>query len=221
MGSQYLGSIAGALLQVALIPGVHASMGAKGPGCFTYLSGEPVRLGQAFGWELVMTFLLCAGELADELAGRRGLATTVGGDMISACDMLLTAVVHAVAISKPGFGNVGPLAIGYTLFASAFIGGPMTGTALNPARVFAPTLVYNCYWASLLPYMIGEYIGGIICGILMLPLYGPGPEFTSTLEHELLAAQAELAQLPVGGKTERQGLIALQANSGGQWEARF
>lgn len=61
---------------------------------------------------------------------------------------LLVSVVYAVAISKPGHGNIGPLAIGYTLFASAFIGGPLTGAALNPARVFGPALIYNCYWAS-------------------------------------------------------------------------
>lgn len=37
---------------------------------------------------------------------------------------------------------------GYTLFASAFIGGPLTGAALNPARVLGPALIYNCYWSA-------------------------------------------------------------------------
>ncbi len=125
----------------------------------------PTALLQLFGWELVMTFVL-------------------------------VSVVYAVAISKPGHGNIGPLAVvrgaepgwgdacdwsaaahdaatniamrgfaiavvwycleacsspaspfqGYTLFASAFIGGPLTGAALNPARVLGPALIYNCYW---------------------------------------------------------------------------
>eukprot|EP00887_Chlorella_sp_A99_P005504 scaffold1.g5504.t1 len=191
MGAQYLGSIVGALLQVALIPEVHTAMGGAGPGCFTHEHGTPIRLDQLFGWELVMTFLLCA-------------------------------VVHAVAVSKPGFGNVGPLAVGFALFASAMIGGPMTGTALNPARVFAPTLVYNCYWNTVFIYILGEYMGGVICGILMLPLYGPGPEFGSS-EDQPLAGMAELTTL--GSKaTERQGLIGVTATSGAgapYFDARF
>ena len=41
---------------------------------------------------------------------------------------------------------MGPLVVGSTLFASAFIGGPFTGAALNPARVLGPAIVYGCYW---------------------------------------------------------------------------
>ena len=32
-------------------------------------------------------------------------------------------VVFATAVTKPGHGNIAPLAIGFTLFASAFVGG--------------------------------------------------------------------------------------------------
>ena len=159
---------------------------------------------------------------------------------------LLCTVVYAVAISKPGFGVMGPLVVGYTLFASAFIGGPFTGAALNPARVLGPALVYNCYWwapgarqpqtapcgggtagqaglcaplggsatkarsaADAAPagappalrrntafiYIFAQFVGGIICALISLPLYGPGPEFTRGDAHEsvALAVQARRA----------------------------
>ncbi len=34
----------------------------------------------------------------------------------------LVSVVYATAVSKPGHGVAAPLAIGFTLFASAFVG---------------------------------------------------------------------------------------------------
>ena len=34
----------------------------------------------------------------------------------------LTSVVYATAVTKPGHGSLAPLAIGFTLFASAFVG---------------------------------------------------------------------------------------------------
>lgn len=34
----------------------------------------------------------------------------------------LVSVVFATAVTKPGHGNIAPLAIGFTLFASAFVG---------------------------------------------------------------------------------------------------
>lgn len=34
----------------------------------------------------------------------------------------LVMVVYATAVTKPGHGNIAPLAIGFTLFASAFVG---------------------------------------------------------------------------------------------------
>ena len=37
----------------------------------------------------------------------------------------LVAVVYAVAIGKPNFVETGPLAVGFTLWASAFVGGSL------------------------------------------------------------------------------------------------
>ena len=35
---------------------------------------------------------------------------------------VLVSTVYAVAVTRPGHGNIGPLAVGFSLFASAFIG---------------------------------------------------------------------------------------------------
>ena len=63
-----------------------------------------------------------------------------------------------------------PRSQGYTLFASAFIGGPLTGAALNPARVLGPALIYDCYWNTAFIYMVAEYIGGAIAAVLAMLL---------------------------------------------------
>lgn len=49
---------------------------------------------------------------------------------------VLVSTVYAVAVTKPGHGNIGPLAVGFSLFASAFIGKQSypSDTAAKPAR---------------------------------------------------------------------------------------
>ena len=113
-------------------------------------------------------------------------------------------VVYATAVAKPGHGNIAPLAIGFTLFASAFVGearpsrtrtdrylahalqlrcpilltcagGPSTGAALNPARVLGPAMVFHCYWSTAFVYVFAEFFGAVIAAALALPLYGFGP----------------------------------------------
>ena len=51
-----LGAIFGALLYTALIPSLTIGAGPGSPGCFGPAPG--VTLGDAFGWETTMTFLL-------------------------------------------------------------------------------------------------------------------------------------------------------------------
>ncbi|KAL4855858.1 putative aquaporin TIP3-2 [Chlorella vulgaris] len=145
---------------------------------------------------------------------------------------LLVSVVFAVAVTKPGHGNIGPLAVGYTLFASAFIGGPLTGAALNPARVFGPALVYGCYWHSAPIYMLAQYCGGAIAALIAMLLYGPGPEHCGG-EHEAepaltgVAVAPELLGAGASKTAERAGLIAMSAHGSssgqqpGHWADRY
>lgn len=92
---------------------------------------------------------------------------------------LLIMVVYAVAVHRPGFGIVGPMAVGFTLFACACTGGPMTGAALNPARVLGPSVVYSCYWATVPIYCLAQYMAGCLAALLCLPVYGAGPYASS------------------------------------------
>lgn len=87
---------------------------------------------------------------------------------------ILVSVVYAVAVGEPSFGNVGPLAVGLTLFAMVFAGSQYTGTAINPARAFGPAAVYHCHWDQVYIYAIAEISGGILAGITAGPLYGVG-----------------------------------------------
>lgn len=85
---------------------------------------------------------------------------------------LLVAVVYAVAIGKPSFNETGPLAVGFALWASAFVGGQYTGASLNPARTLGPTFVYHCHWRYAWVYVLAEILGGVTAGLVSWPLYG-------------------------------------------------
>ncbi|CAL5221141.1 g3278 [Coccomyxa viridis] len=100
---------------------------------------------------------------------------------------LLVSVVFATAVTKPGHGNIAPLAIGFTLFASAFVGGPSTGAALNPARVLGPAMVFHCYWDTAFVYVFAEFFGAVTAAALVLPLYGFG-QFGSLFDTRIFKA---------------------------------
>ncbi|CAK0782069.1 hypothetical protein CVIRNUC_005545 [Coccomyxa viridis] len=130
----------------------------------------------------------------------KGIATTTGQlwwwEVIMT--FLLVSVVFATTVTKPGHGNIAPLAIGFTLFASAFVGGPSTGAALNPARVLGPAMVFHCYWNTAFVYVFAEFFGAVIAAALVLPLYGFG-QFGSLFDTRIfktfgLAVPKHLAQ---------------------------
>lgn len=54
-------------------------------------------------------------------------------------------------------------------------GGPYSGAALNPARVFGPSLVFHCYWSTVPVYIFAQLLGAAAAAGLTMPLYGFGP----------------------------------------------
>lgn len=116
-----------------------------------------------------------------------GATTSLGVPRITQ-DMTLTSAVFVEAILtfflvSAVFGTgvsghaprVGGFAIGLTLVPAIFVGGPLTGAALNPARAFGPALV-SMDWHGHLAYWIGPLLGAALAAVvwakLLLPLPG-------------------------------------------------
>ena len=81
--------------------------------------------------------------------------------------LALVLVVLNVAATKATEGNsFYGLAIGFTIVVGAFVGGPISGGAFNPAVGFGATLGAALYhggsWSNLWLYLVGPLVGGAI-----------------------------------------------------------
>lgn len=76
---------------------------------------------------------------------------------------LVSAVYQAAVYGKAG--NLAGVAIGFTLAASIFAGGALTGASLNPARTLGPALAAGDL-SYVLPYFVGIFGGGIVAGLV-------------------------------------------------------
>jgi MIP family channel proteins len=74
----------------------------------------------------------------------------------------LVWAVFATAVDPRGaFKSIAGLAIGLTITIDVFMGGPLTGAAMNPARAFGPELANN-FWAQGWIYWVGPAIGALV-----------------------------------------------------------
>ena len=76
----------------------------------------------------------------------------------------LVFVVHGTAVDERG-RRVAGLAIGATITLDMLFGGPLTGAAMNPARVFGPAVAAN-FWKDHYVYWIGPFLGGALGGLV-------------------------------------------------------
>lgn len=76
----------------------------------------------------------------------------------------LVFVVHGTAVDERG-RRIAGLAIGATITLDILFGGPLTGAAMNPARVFGPAIAAN-FWKAHYVYWIGPLIGGALAGFV-------------------------------------------------------
>jgi MIP family channel proteins len=89
----------------------------------------------------------------------------------------LVFVVHGTGVDERG-RRVAGLAIGATITLDILFGGPLTGAAMNPARVFGPALAAG-FWKAHYVYWLGPMLGGALGGfvyrILMERTPAPAP----------------------------------------------
>ena len=76
----------------------------------------------------------------------------------------LVFVVHGTGVDERG-RRVAGMAIGATITLDILFGGPLTGAAMNPARVFGPALVAG-FWKAHYVYWLGPMIGGALGGLV-------------------------------------------------------
>jgi MIP family channel proteins len=77
----------------------------------------------------------------------------------------LVFVVCGVAVDERGPRRIAGLVIGATITLDILFGGPLTGAAMNPARVFGPAVAAN-FWHDHYVYWIGPFIGGMAGGLV-------------------------------------------------------
>jgi aquaporin NIP len=73
-------------------------------------------------------------------------------------------VITAVATDTRAVGMMAGIAIGTVVALCAFIGGPITGASMNPARSFGPALfqsTIDSFWIYLLAPVIGAIFGAL------------------------------------------------------------
>jgi MIP family channel proteins len=139
--------------------------------------------GGVLGALLVKGLLLDEGRASDYGAATISplLANNFAGAVVEGIGtFLLVLAVCAVAFNPRARKEWAPLAIGLTLGLSAMIFGPLTGSAVNPARWFGPALIGNQFdaaWA----YIVGPLVGALLAAavyrfVIAGGQYALGPE---------------------------------------------
>jgi MIP family channel proteins len=82
----------------------------------------------------------------------------------------LMYVVFGVAVDLRGARAIAGLMIGLTITIDVFVGGGLTGAAMNPARWFGPAIVAGLasnWWI----YWIGPIVGAVVAALLWNDVY--------------------------------------------------
>jgi MIP family channel proteins len=140
-------------------------------------------------WIAQLLGAFCAGLICLGLFGRDVVVTgtpqlgngfTAGqGVLIEAIlTFFLVFVVYGTAVDQRAH-RVAGLAIGATITLDILFGGPLTGAAMNPARVFGPALASN-YWKAHYVYWLGPLLGGGLGGLVYRTLIEREPVAATT-----------------------------------------
>ena len=166
-----LGAISGAHFNPAVTFGFLAARRMDLPTAFAYIVAQlaggliaAIVIAVFFGGETV------AGG-TPQVAGGVTMAQAVVLEIITT--FFLALVVFGTAVDQRAPKYVFPLAIGLTVVLDILAIGPLTGAAMNPARVFGPAVASGT-WSSHWVYWVGPLIGGGLAGALQQFFLLPG-----------------------------------------------
>jgi len=132
-----------------------------------------------------------------------GTTTPALGETLRALAMegvltfFLMLVVLAVACDTRISGAVPALAIGLLVVVNIFIGGPLSGAAMNPARALGPALwagggALQTYWL----YVIGPCMGAALAALVYNAVLRPADEWACHAPADLPAPSPRITAPP-------------------------
>jgi MIP family channel proteins len=146
-----------------------------GPGVL-YVAGQ--LLGAVFGALLLQAVVVdgIEGNLGAHSLNADALSSTGAGLIVEIIlTFILVFTVFAVAMDPRGPANLAPIAIGLAVLIDHFVGVPLTGASMNPARSFGPALVANT-WDDHWIYWAGPLAGGGLAGLVYYFVYLTRPD---------------------------------------------
>jgi MIP family channel proteins len=160
-----LGHISGGFFNPALTAGLWVTRRLDTVTAGAYVLAQIVGATVA-AWSLLLLFPEVLREAANLGVPALGAETTFaqGVGLEAVMTFFLMLVVFGTAIDGRG-PKLGGLAIGLTITLDIFLGGPLTGAAMNPARALGPALV-QLSWDDHLVYWIGPVIGAVVAALV-------------------------------------------------------
>jgi MIP family channel proteins len=156
-----LGHISGGHFNPAITAGFVATRRITAKLAATYWAAQ--LLGAACA-AFILRWLFTKAAVAGSAAPHVGLGVSDGKAIVLELIMtfFLVWAVWATAVDERGaFKAIAGLAIGLTISIDVFVGGPVTGAAMNPARAFGPMLAGN-EWSNWWVYWIGPIAGALV-----------------------------------------------------------
>jgi MIP family channel proteins len=128
--------------------------------------------------------LICLGLFGRDVVvtGTPQLAINLNGGQGILVEAILTFflvfVVYGTAVDTRSRAVAG-FAIGATMTLGILFGWPLTGAAMNPARVFGPALAAN-FWHDHYVYWVGPLVGGALGGLVYRVFIEQTPETSAS-----------------------------------------
>jgi aquaporin Z len=113
--------------------------------------------------------------------------TALAAEVVFAAALVLV-ILNVAATEETAGNSYYGIAIGFTVAGGAFVVGPISGAAFNPAVGISATVAATVFahdsWADLPIYIIGPFAGAVVGALVHRLQARPGPVLPETSERE-------------------------------------